>query len=336
MNKLIVTIAFISAPNTMAQLPAFESFSETPLLSPVGYTGSNSTGWANSAWAGSIDPRLSVVDHNPNLTHNISGGGLVNGGNRALSVSTGIKPLEGKKAIFRTIQSQNTKFYFSFLVHPTNAGTGADQLEIGLLSGSNLLGRVSFSPNEQQNALIMSIPRDNSGSYGTSFGGYTLDLFKTYFIVIEVSRPKVGEISFRCWRNPSYTYSTNGIGTTTKSISSPNDLNTISFAASSADSGGNPTTAIFDELKIGFTWIDVLRDPNPPEIIPNILIEPAVNLSWPTITGKIYQVQYSYNLNNWVNYGSPIGGDGTNKSVFAPAHENADSEGKKFYRVRID
>lgn len=332
---LVVLLIAGSIRVSFAQLPAYESFSAIPTGSPVAASGANAKGWTNNGWSGAADELLKIIDPNPNLNYQVLGGGFINGSTRALEISTRSKPITGKRLIYRTIPTQNTTFYLSFLVRPVFSGTSADQIDISLLSGSNLLGRIMFSPNPTQDALLMSIPRDSSSSYGSSFGSYSLPLGVTSFIVVQISRSTLGQISFRCWRNPSSTFSLNGIGSTEKSVSLPRDLNAIGFGVSSGDSGGDITTAIFDEFRVGFTWSEVvpLAPVVPPDLAPNLEILPAFNLRWPTVSSKYYQVQHSYDLQFWSNFGARIAGDGTIKSLYVPAHEEADPAGRKFYRI---
>lgn len=62
-----------------------------------------------------------------------------------------------------------------------------------------------------------------------------------------------------------------------------------------------------------------------------VSIFPAVEISWSTITGETYQVQYSTNLvsENWFNFGDAILGDGSTNNTFDSTQDSA----KRFYRV---
>ena len=57
----------------------------------------------------------------------------------------------------------------------------------------------------------------------------------------------------------------------------------------------------------------------------------AAEIAWTAISGKTYQVQSTSSLESpaWTNFGEPVVGDGTEKSVFDKTR-NAD---KRFYRV---
>ncbi len=61
---------------------------------------------------------------------------------------------------------------------------------------------------------------------------------------------------------------------------------------------------------------------------PAVAIKPAVELSWPSITGRQYQVQGSNNNTAWSNVGLPLLGNGSTLTFTAPANET-----RKFFRV---
>jgi len=58
-------------------------------------------------------------------------------------------------------------------------------------------------------------------------------------------------------------------------------------------------------------------------------IQPAVQISWDSISGTYYQVQWSADLATWSNFGSPILGDGSTLAVSDPTA----GKDKRFYRV---
>ena len=62
-------------------------------------------------------------------------------------------------------------------------------------------------------------------------------------------------------------------------------------------------------------------------------IAPAVEIFFATVTGMIHQVQYCTDLvqSNWMNLGSPIAGDGQEKSVY----DSTRSGTSRLYRVTI-
>lgn len=108
------------------------------------------------------------------------------------------------------------------------------------------------------------------------------------------------------------------------------NFDTVGIKISSTDTGGPTTTAIIDELKVGYSWNDVVPQ-SPQSLVPTVTINPAANLQWQTQTGHTYQPQYSYDLSTWFNLGSSITGDGTIKSIF----DSNTSQAKKFYQVQI-
>ena len=61
---------------------------------------------------------------------------------------------------------------------------------------------------------------------------------------------------------------------------------------------------------------------------PPVAIKPAIELSWPSITGRQYQVQGSLNNAAWTNVGLPLLGNGSTLTFTAQANET-----RKFFRV---
>jgi hypothetical protein len=53
-------------------------------------------------------------------------------------------------------------------------------------------------------------------------------------------------------------------------------------------------------------------------------------VSWFSQSGKLYQVQYSYDLSSWFDLGTAIQGSNQTKDVF----DSAD-EAKRFYRIQV-
>ena len=60
-------------------------------------------------------------------------------------------------------------------------------------------------------------------------------------------------------------------------------------------------------------------------------ISPAVQVQWPSRLGYFYQVQQSENMQDWVNVGEPVLGDGTTLSRFFAR----DPGRQLFYRAEI-
>ena len=66
----------------------------------------------------------------------------------------------------------------------------------------------------------------------------------------------------------------------------------------------------------------------PPLISPPVNIKPAIELSWPSVTGRQYQVQGSADNIGWANVGQPLLGNGSTITFTAPANES-----RNFFRV---
>jgi len=67
-----------------------------------------------------------------------------------------------------------------------------------------------------------------------------------------------------------------------------------------------------------------------PLAAPALTIGPAVELKWPSITGRKYQIQGSANNAIWADVGLPMLGNGSELRFTAPA-----TDGRKFFRVEV-
>lgn len=78
---------------------------------------------------------------------------------------------------------------------------------------------------------------------------------------------------------------------------------------------------------LSFNTVTPFLDPNAVQAV----IYPAVEVAWSTAVGQTYQVQFTPSLApaTWTNFGIPIQGDGTEKSIFDQTRNSA----KRFYRV---
>ena len=270
----------------------------------------------------------------PSLTYQISGGALISGGNRAVQLGTAPEPVSGVLLAFRNIPAQTTTVYMSFLVRPTAIGTGSDSLDIRFSSGTTFLGRMALQPDQAQQYLQIKLPFDGAGGTSSSGAGpynLTLSSQQTYFVVARITRPVATTFSIEVWVNPPAVYP----GSTTLFLSragaSSASLDNIGLGISSIDTGGPSTSATFDEIRVGYTWSDVVLAGPVPQLVPDLQITQAAKLQWQSQSGKTYQVQTSYDLSTWVNFGSAITGNGTLKTVF----DSADQDAKKFYRVQV-
>ena len=100
---------------------------------------------------------------------------------------------------------------------------------------------------------------------------------------------------------------------------------------SSKAPGGPASAVILDELRMGYTWRDVVPQGPPPETVPTLQISRAVKLSWQSDLTTFYQPQISYDMSNWFDLGSTITGTGNTISIF----DSTDLDAKKSYRVQI-
>jgi hypothetical protein len=59
----------------------------------------------------------------------------------------------------------------------------------------------------------------------------------------------------------------------------------------------------------------------------------AAKVSWPSVVGRIYQLQYSDSLEtpNWTNIGKGVHGSGGTEFVIVPV--DTDAKKNRFYRV---
>lgn len=327
-------IALLLLPTVVsAQLLSYESFTGIPVASGLSGSGADATGWTDSGWSGGSDARFQVVDPAPDLTLQISGGALVNGSNRAVQLSTSPEPVPGTGLVAsRSIPPQNTTLYVSFLVRPMTIGTGSDSIDVRFNSGTTLLARIAFQPEQNQQYLQASLPFD--GGTGGGNGNYSFPPLyapQTYFVVVRLSRPIATQIKVEASINPPAAYTGNFTHYITKNLSGSPLLNSIGPGIASTDTGGPTTTAIIDELRVGYTWADVVPPGPPAALVPDVTIGSAVKLRWQSQTGKTYQPQYSYDLSSWFNLGLALSGNGQVKEVF----DSTDSDAKKFYRVQI-
>ena len=249
------------------------------------------------------------------------------GGDRALQLSTAPEPVPIPLGVTRTFANQNTTMYFSFLMRVPASGTGSDKIEVKLLSGSSLIRSIRFTPTNP------SPPVGNLGIF-TETGGVSYpvagDGSQTHLIVFQFT-PSSGGYSYSLWIDPAYSgYSSpKGSGSTSGSV--PNSFDGLSLNIASADSAGPTTTVIVDELRLGYTWSSVVLPPPEPSLVPDVALGQAFNLRWQSQSGKTYQVQYTYDLTTWFNFGSPVSGNGQIKEVF----DAKNSDAKKFYRIQV-
>lgn len=329
----ITTVLFIVAVTlslivkASAQLIAYESFTGLTLGNGIPGSGSDSFGWA-TPWsgAGTTDGHFQIVDATPDLSYQIVGGALLQGGNRALSITTNPKPLASTLFGTRTFPTINTTFYLSFLVRVPVSGTGTDSIDIHLMNGATTVVRFAVRPNNPvpPSAYLWNF----TGATGESGAGNALsgDNSKTHLIVIEAKIIGGGSsYLITSFIDPGVTYPGNPGG-----MGQPGPFNGIGLSVKSTDTAGPTTTVLIDEIRLGYTWSDVVPAATI-ALVPSVTIERAQKLRWQTQTGKTYQVQYSYDLATWFNLGSTISGNNQIKEVF----DSTDADAKKFYRIQV-
>lgn len=324
---LAATVALVA--RSSAQLIAYESFSGVTLGTGIPASGSDSFGWT-APWtgAGTTDIHYQIVAPTPQLSYQITGGALLQGGNRALSLTTNPEPLATTVLATRTFPAINTTFYISLLVRIPVSGSGTDSIDLHLMNGPTTIIRYAIRPNNPVPPagylFAFTGATGESGSADTLSG----DNSRTHLIVIEARIAGSGNSHLmHSFVDPVATYpgipSAVGYGT--------GSFNGIGLSVRSTDTAGPTTTVLVDEIRIGYTWTDVVPPGPAPALVPDVTIAQAVKLRWQTQTGRTYQIQYSYDLTSWFNFGSTISGNNQIKEVF----DSADVDAKKFYRIQV-
>jgi len=241
-----------------AQLITSETFSG---LTGTGLTGSDSSGWSDSGWNGGSDSRFSVINPTTRLSYQITGGALLNGGNGALQLTTSPEPDPAGLMAYRSFTNYNTTIYMSWLMRISSAGTGSDTLSVDLLNGTNVIHSISYIANAGGLANM------GSGAIGPTgnFTGVAINAGTTitHLIVVEFTPSGPNYNTVNVWLDPSYnSYSSTQLRSQESSSGvgalGLGTLNGIGFGVYSTDLGGPTTTALFDSLKIGYTWGDVV------------------------------------------------------------------------------
>jgi len=236
-----------------AQLITSETFSG---LAGTGLIGSDSSGWSDSGWKGGSDTRFSVINPTTPLSYQIAGGALLNGGNEALQLTTSPLPDPSGLMAYRSFTNQNATIYMSWLMQVTSSGSANDLLSVDLLNGTNALYSVEFQPSgtPSPTGLLLAKTSSLGGLAGTLSGNFST----TYFVVAEFTPNGTGNNTFNVWFDPSYnSYNSSNVRIQESGLGA-GQLNGIGFSISSTALGGPTTSALFDSLKIGYTWGDVV------------------------------------------------------------------------------
>jgi hypothetical protein len=320
-----------SLPAALAAPFAFESFRGMSTGSGIAGSGVDAFGWSAAGWTSGSDTRFQTVDPTPDLGYYISGGATIDGGGSAIQLTTYPEPVPSPLLASRIVAvGQRTTIYFSCLIRPVAVGTGSDSLSVTFSSGSTRLVGLDLKPDLSQAYFTLGLTSSGSGGGG----GTILKLYpgRTYLVVLRITQPSTSSWTYEAWLNPPAAYPGNGPLSVTYSLSESNLVfDNVGLRIASTDTGGPASTAIFDELLLGFVWSDVVPPGPSPTLVPDVTIQSAAKLRWQTQSGKTYQPQYSYDLNGWFNLGSGISGNGNVKELF----DSTDTDAKKFYRIQI-
>lgn len=330
MKKLLLVLALLPTA-AWGQLLSYESFTGLTPGNGLAGSGTNAFGWNIAGWTDGSDARFQIVDPTPDLTSQPAGGQIIDGGNRALLLTTSPEPVTGTLLASRSFIPQNTTIYASFLFRPVAVGTGSDGLDLRFFGGATMLSRILFAPDQAQRWLTVDLSKDGYG------GNYTLIsarlmVGQTYLFVVRLTRQGATQFITEMWIDPPASFASAGSPyNRVKSMTDPPALTAVGFGIASTDTGGPTTTAMFDEFRIGYTWADVVPPAPAPGLVPTVAITPAAKLRWLSESGKTYRVQYSYDLTNWFNLGSTISGNNQFKEVF-----DSTDDAKRFYRVQVE
>lgn len=319
----LFVLAVIAATPLKAQLLSYESFTGMQLGNVSG-TGSDSLGWLDSGWSNAVSPYYQCVDPAPDLTYQFSNSNQsINGGDRALRVTTAPEPTSGTNRAFRTIPAQNTTLHASFLVRVEAVGSGTDAVEFNVGDAAGAVGRVVLTPNLAGTGMHCALIAPNGFSWGA---GPLLTAGQTTHVVLRLARTSATLYKTQYW--------VNGVLSSAFDIEIPVASNAVLSRASvtslSADTGGPASTVSIDEIRVGYTYNDVLPASPPPEEVPSVQIEPAMRIRWVSEANKSYQPQKSYDLTGWSNFGSARSGNGAPLEFFDSVDDS-----KAFYRVIV-
>ena len=240
----LLIFAVIAATPLKAQLISYESFSDMPLGNVAG-TGSDSSGWLDSGWSNAISGYYQCVDPTPDLTYQFTNSSrFINGGNRALRVTTAPEPTSGTHRAFRTISAQNTTLHASFLVRAEAVGSGTDAVEFNVGDAAGAVGRVVLTPNLDGTGMHCALIAPNGFSWGA---GPLLPVGQTTHVVLRLARTSATLYKTQYW--------VNGVLSSAFDIDIPVASNAVLsrvlVSSSSADTGGPASTVSIDEIRVG-------------------------------------------------------------------------------------
>jgi len=306
-----------------AQLISRESFSGMS-LGTVSGAGSDSFGWSDSGWNNAVTPYYQCVDPTPDLTYQFPASGrYIDGGDRALQITTAPEPTPGTNRAYRSIPAQNTTLHAGFLVRVAAIGSGTDAIEFNIGDAASAVGRVVFTPNLDGTGMNCALIAPNGFSWGA---GPLLSVGQTTHLVVRLARTSNTLYKAQYW--------VNGIMSSAFDVDIPVASNAVlsrvEITSYSGDSGGPASTVLVDEINVGYRYDDVLPVAPPLQEVASLEIKPAVQVRWLSQAGASYQAQKSYNLSDWSNLGSVRSGDGGPLDLL-----DGTDDSRAFYRVII-
>lgn len=316
-----------------AQQIAHESFTGMTVDGDATGSGSDAAGWSDPVWTGAAAPRFKIVDPLPNLSYQVSGGQLLDGTDRALELTTA-PPANSPtgESLTRHFTPVNTTIYFSCLVRIKEIGTGSESIFIHFGNASRTLQRIRIRPKDQTAArLDVPLTAETYSTYGTP---KTLNLDQTHLVVLKLGWEQDTQVDIvaNYWLDPPATNPPASGNFSINRFSLPIEpLDTLSFQVWTSDESGPATIAQIDEIRVGYTWQDVVLEPVAPMLVPETELRQARHLRWQSMARVTYQPEYSYDLTTWHNLGGTIAGDGTLKGVF----DDTEGTEKKYYRVEV-
>ncbi len=214
------------------------------------------TGWANPWAATSVNEQ--VRQPTPPLQYAIPGGGLVDGGDRALAITGNTDPSLATRSLDDAFSGNDV--YISFLLRWA-AGTVGQNDFVAIYFGSSTGPSIGVKGNMDTGTPSNPDFFVRTTSNNAYFGNITDD--STYFIVGHLLKNGSGNYNqYELWVNPDY-----------GDVGSPNVVSTIADSGLSSfsflgirslnlDSG---EVVYIDELRLGTTWDEVMNTSFVPE-----------------------------------------------------------------------
>lgn len=255
----------LAAGTSLAAPLATESFTYDVGAGLGGQNGG--TGWAG-AWVdtapGSADQ---IVDPNPNLNHSVNGGGSVLGGDRALRHSG-----NSDTAAYRELSSAvaSADVYVSFLLRFDGGITTDDFAAFWLAPSAN--GNHVDRPNIGIKANLGPGGSDIFARLylgGEEYDSVQLAIGETYLVVGHLSMTAGASHYnvFDLWVNPDFGDASSPDASAADSADTSNNITSFTYVGLRSVNLGPSDVVLFDELRIGTTWADVVPVPEPATIL---------------------------------------------------------------------